>query len=151
MIIGVRFNIPNQYGKIISDIFDDVYIKQYNWKVFDSEVICQNDHNEDLFQSKIYNSNQFLRLISETEYYVVFLGLCAFPDGKVITNINNYKDFVGSDCEICMFITDCIFVDIYANSFEIIEKIKSNAEKNGFERITLITEEDDRRIKFSAF
>lgn len=64
--------------------------------------------------------------------------------------LNTYEDFLKSDCEIIILITDSVFVDIYAKDEMVINKIKYNAEQCDFKDIAYITDENDYRTYLSA-
>ncbi len=150
MIRGIQFQIQNGFEKIFKFIFTDIDVNKYNWINIESDdqVFNLNDNNF-LFTQLTYTGNEFKKIISKNNYYAVFVNLQAFSS-KCFNAITTYGEFINSDCEIILLITDSIFVDIYAKDFKIIEVIKKNAYKNGFSNIRYITDENDTRTKITA-
>ena len=99
----------------------------------------------------MYNSKEFQEKIDSDVYYIIFLNLQLFKNGTKIVKINTYKDFVSSDCELILFVTDSKFVQIYSKQSAIINKIKENLELNNINIIQNEIKEIDVRKVFSAY
>lgn len=122
MIRGIRFRIPNAYGRVLADILQSVNCGDYNWKVEDDQIFLDGD-NASLFKEKSINGNEFKSIISQKDYYTIFAKIKAFPRENDIKDITKYEDFVNSGCEIMLLIVDSIFVDIYFKKEKIAKKL----------------------------
>lgn len=65
--------------------------------------------------------------------------------------INNYSDFLKSDCLLILFITDNEFVEIYAKNEEFIKSIEKNAVENNFSNIEIIQNTTNVKKIFSVY
>ena len=145
---GIKFKIPDLEGSFISEILNGICVEQYVWKISEDQVYL--DMGKSLFLSGVLNGQDFRKTISYPSYYVVFANLQAYPTGSDFKELNTHGDFLKSGCEIAMFISDSIFVDIYAKDEKIINKIKYTAEQCDFKEINYITDENDRKTEFCA-
>jgi len=116
---GIEFKIPNKYGMFLKDILQGIEDDSSKWIVSYEEVLF--DGTTHLFEKDEYSEKEFKDLISSPNYYLVFLNLSRMlPNGE--------KD-------LTLIIDDNIFVDVYSNKSYLLEKIKTNCEKNGFEEL----------------
>ena len=53
-MIGIRFEIPNEYGQFLKQILENVKIKNGFWKIFTDDIIKKKC--EYLFKEKILNN-----------------------------------------------------------------------------------------------
>lgn len=146
MCRGIRFKIPNDYGRFLFDILLGIDYDKYFWKIDEDNIYtAKGDY---LFLSDILSGTDFKRCISLPSYYIVSANLQAFTNYNDIQLVNNYNDFLKSSCQMAMFICDNIFVDIYTKSIEYIEKIKGNAFQFGYKDIGYITDDNDKKGSF---
>lgn len=146
MIIGVRFQIPNEYGSFIADILEPVDCSQYNWKVECSTEIWRvvdGDLNDALLSNKIIDGKEFLSLIRNNMYYVIFATLKAFPKGVPIIDIPKYEDFISSDCEVSFIVADCSYVCLFCKNITLIKQLYDNINDKGFEEVKYIYKTDN--------
>lgn len=148
MIRGIRFKLSNEYNSFINKILEGINIGNHFWKIDEDQVFAGG--GDFLFTTDIYAGNDFKKIISMPSYYVVFLNLKAFPDKCSFNEIRDYSDFLKSNCELIVLISDSIFVSIYSKNRNHIETIKLNAQKNGFQDIEYITQENDRSKELVA-
>jgi len=114
---GIEFKIPNEYGMFLNDILQGIEDDSSKWIVSNEEVLQTGA--QPLFTKEEYSEKDFKNLISVPDYYLVFLHLSRIlPDGT--------KD-------LDLIIIDNIFVEVYSNKPYLLEKIKTNCEKTGFE------------------
>lgn len=102
-------------------------------------------------EKNILTNMEFIDIISQESYYVVFANIKLYKkidDGIII---NTYKDFLKSSCLLILLITDNEFVEIYSKNKDILEKIYDNAVENKFIDINYITENNFKRKSFSAY
>lgn len=146
MNIGVKFEVPNEWGKLIKDILCGIDLEQYKWRIDQAEVYIKDNtkNNGYLFpeEKDILDNTEFTELISNFVYYTVFADIKAYPNICDFDNIKTYNDFKTSNCELIILVTDNIFVNIYAKSEILIEKIRNNALLNNYEKIEYIIEKN---------
>jgi len=131
-MIGISFEIPNNYGSYIKDIFKGLKLEDYYWNVFDSEVLDLQGNN--LFLNNVYNSN-ILNFINDENYYLIFTNFQGYKCKNSVNNIKSYSEFLKSDCEIIMVIVDSVYVDIFVKSSKTLNTIRKNAFDNGYMNI----------------
>lgn len=144
---GLRFLIPNGYGSLLSDILEPIDCCKYNWHIDNDEIhLIVDDALTDkwLFTEKVVEGKDFLRLIRENRYYLIFAELTAFPKEAHIASISCYNEFLKSECEIIVLVYDCSYVDIYCKYEELLGKLFTNALGKGYENVRYIAEDDDR-------
>jgi len=116
---GIEFQIPNKYGTFLMDILQGIDDDSSKWIVSNEEVL--EEGAKPFFVKEEYSEKEFKNLISVPNYYLIFLNLSRIlPDGT-------------KDLEL--IIDDNIFVDVYSSKPYLLEKIKTNCEKNGFENL----------------
>lgn len=64
--------------------------------------------------------------------------------------INNYEEFLNSNCELALFIYDNMNVENYCKNQATIEEIKHNLN-NSYSCVKYITTSNDVRTKFNVF
>ena len=138
---GIRFNVPNEYGHILEKILHNITVEEYDWFVEYEDILVEPIIKErNLFDKKVLKGLDFKKEISTGSYYVVFLRLYAFPVGIPITQINSFKDYFNGDCELMIFFTDAIFVDLYAKNEEVVMKIYTTVQEARFAQVEIINE-----------
>ena len=65
--------------------------------------------------------------------------------------INDYEQFLNSDCQLVLFITDNVDVEIYSKNEEWLRLIENNVVNFGFKKSELIIDKTSVRKKFSAY
>lgn len=147
MYRGINFKVPNQWGTLLFDILHGTSYDNFTWKIVEDEVYVTGGNF--LFTSDTLNGQSFKKIISSDPYYVVFANLQAFPNENAICEINNYSDYMNSECEIVILVCDNIFVDIYTKNQHDIELLEKNALKHGFSEIKMLTDKNDSRNLFN--
>lgn len=138
---GIRFNVPNAYGQILERVLRNVKVEDYDWFIEYEDILVEPvTEGKNLFDEKVLTGVDFKRQIRTGSYYVVFLRLYAFPAGAKITPINSFKEYFSSDCELMIFFTDAIFVDLYAKKEDFLEKICWTAQEECFTEMEFIDE-----------
>lgn len=79
------------------------------------------------------------------EYLVIELNLQIFKINKNDCDINDYNDFLHSDCELIMLISDCNFIEMYFKNNELKEIIMRNVKKLELDYIEKRVETDGRK------
>lgn len=151
-MIGVTFKLKNEYSNFLFKIFDKVDIDNFIWYIADNEIIYKDKNNNlktSIFNQDTMHGTNFLKCIEIEEYYLVYADIKAFNNRIQITNIDTYDDFVNSDCQIALFCTDTIYVELYCKSKIMLGEIIENCKKFGFDELQILTKENDNRTKFS--
>lgn len=157
VIRGIKFKIPNAYGKYLEVILKQISSSEYIWIIEEDEIYInensrnkQDNNNENLFKKTIYENSEFQQIIKQENYYMIFANIKLYIKPDNIT-IKTYNDFVKSSCILILLVTDNEFVEIYSKDENILKVIYDNALKNSFYDIKYITEENFKREKFSAY
>ena len=134
---GINFEIPNVYDVTVKKILANISIEKYSFKISNDEVILENGKN--LFEEcgDIVQS-----LLTDKKYYIVSFALFAFKKGDRQIPINNYSEFLSSKCEFALLICDNI-VSFYSKNKNITTTVFKNAQINHYQRIELITDENN--------
>ncbi len=152
MIRGISFEIPNEYGQYLKEIFEKVPIDTYWWQVnyVDAFKITDEFNAVQLKSPHLFPDDCFLEgkklkhIINEPEYYVIFLAMGASKNKlDDIVYMNSYNDFLESNFEILIDIYDNSYVLIYCKDDSLLKIFETNALKNNYENISFITDEND--------
>ncbi|MDD3392504.1 MAG: DUF2691 family protein [Bacilli bacterium] len=146
---GIKFKIPNKYCNYLYEILMGIDFEDSFWKIEDEEVY--KDDGGDLFCTINYNNNDFKQLISTNIYYTIFLKLQLYMEKESNYSINNFNDFLNSDCELILFITDNEYVEIYSKNSNMLNIIMNNAKLCNFSNIEMIVDISKIRKTFSAY
>lgn len=140
-MIGIKFNIPNEYNNFLGKILENINIEKGLWRVLNEEVFNENGIN--LFFKETYSDSEFKNLINNQIYYPVFLTLQLYEKMENISDIKNYNNYLESDCKLILYIIDNEFVEVYSKNKAYLEIIRSNAKKNNFNKIKNIIDESE--------
>lgn len=86
-----------------------------------------------LFEKDWISGTEFFREINTKSYYLIFVGIQAYPVGKNKTQIKTYNDFLNSECEMVFLCVDSIYVQIYSKNEQLLNKILGNCKRFQFE------------------
>lgn len=149
MIRGISFEIKNEVGISLYDILSNIDIVNLNWFIEQRQTeVHTRKVEESFFAESEYSGDEFSSLI-RNEHYLVFLKLYGFQD-ETFEEIHFYEDFKKSNCRLLILINDCSFVEIYVSNLDDIEKLRIAAEKNNYQDIRLITDNNDKRAKLDV-
>ena len=151
---GLSFEIPNEYGQYLFNILNAFDFKQYVWKTGGEEAyyIENGELGIPLFlKPHVYTGEGLYKSISETDYYVIFADLKAFPNPLLVKEITTYEEFLNSQCEFVLLIVDCAYVTIYVKSPEVLTAVYAKAIASEYENVAYITDENDSRTTLVAF
>lgn len=133
--------MPNEYDHILVHILENLPIEKYIWIIdYDDIFVIPVIENKELFRNKKLKGKDFQEDISKSTYYVHFTKILAFLSDKDIQSINTFSSFFESKCKLIIFFTDAIFVEIYSMDITILNQLKKNAEKYGYQNIEFIYE-----------
>jgi len=140
MIRGVRFRIPNKWASFLQLIFDEISVENYFWLLRDDDVHSNPHESEWLFNQKYYDGLEFERIIAHEKYYILALGLIAFPSESG-EDVYDYASFMKSTAEFFVLIFDNIYVNIFAKNEETLKLFEKSANKHEFEDIEYFGED----------
>lgn len=143
-MIGIKFEIDNDYNSFLSKILLSINTKNYKWYMPLGEVI---DQDENLFFSKSFYEDDYFRKKIRKRYYIIHLICHGFMDANV-TEINNYDDYINSSCNIVISIIDSTIVNIYSKDAKLLKRIEKNAKENKFTNIKYIYKDNDHQEWF---
>jgi len=153
---GISFEIPDQYaGQLLAEILKPVNIKDFNWFIIGEEsyLVVGKELDKPLFpeSTQVITGPELDDKVKNNKYYLIFADLKAFPENKDTIEIKTYEEFLSSDCQLCLLITDCTYTDIYCKDIELLEKLYMNALKNNYENLSYITDTNDSRTGLSCW
>lgn len=151
-MIGLKFKIKNEYDTILNKILYNIDCSQYKWKIVEEEVLTHstNSDNYNFFLKDKYTNDEFQKLIKKI-HYPIFLNLQMFKINSKEKTIENYAQYLNSDCELIIFILDNEFTEIYVKEQTILEKIYKNALRFDFKNIEFINNKNEVKNIFSAY
>ena len=126
---GIQFNIPNEYNTYLNKIFKNVDLSSHFCYIQRAEVY---DGKDDLFVKTRYSYKEFIDLTNSTHYAVFFNAQFNEQTPKILKEINNFEDFIKSDCFLSICIIDCTFVEIYCKDESVLLLIEKNVKENDF-------------------
>ncbi|KOS68791.1 hypothetical protein AEA09_09735 [Lysinibacillus contaminans] len=156
MYRGIRCFVPNEKGRILGNVLEPVDFIKYVWKIGNSEAyfVNQNNHFEDFFSDDDYELGivgaDLQRRFEENSYYTIFVDLQGYPSEQ-FEAITTYEDFVKSNCEIVILLTDCTYLDIYCKDRQLIEKLYNHAKTLPVKGLHCLSDENDGRTGMVAF
>ncbi|MCD2349064.1 DUF2691 family protein [Clostridium guangxiense] len=146
---GISFQINGcGHKNILRTILSEIEIEKLWWHISEDEIY--NEMDESLLENRYINGETFLKIIKEKSYSVIFANIKAYPPNSTPNDIENYDDFIKSECKLVILCSDVFYYEIYAKNDWMIEIIKNNAIKNNFSNIEYITNENDCRTGFSV-
>ena len=148
---GISFKAPNKYGHILIDILNGVDLNLFQWNVMQADIIWsipQKGLSSFFDVEQNISGSELIKQITKDDYYVLFIVLKAFPLDSKIMEINNYRDFLHSDCQLALLIYDVTNVEIYCKEDRLLKIITDNIINNGYSQIEEITEENNLRTEF---
>lgn len=113
----IKFFIQNKYDKYLKKILEDINFENFMWEICDEEIFLRD--GSWLFNSDKYNNENFKKLISDRDYYIIFAMIKAYS-----TNMDKFDLYIE--------IIDNIFVKINCQNKDIYDKIMHNITKYDF-------------------
>ena len=140
-VAGIRFEIPNDRGTFIKDIFNGIDIFDYCWNIMEEEILFSDGY---ILDDDCYTGEEMAEVLNK-EMYLIFATF-QLTKGNIITSrINSYNEFVESDCEILFVVIDSSYVDLYAKNLEDIMIVNNNAIKNKYKNIEFVLNDNKPR------
>ena len=144
---GISFQISNSDQNILWTILEGVECEKLWWHISEDEIY--NKMGESIFKNEYINGENFRCIIHEN-HSIIFANLKAYLPNSIPHDIQNYEEFIKSECQLILLCADGFYYEIYAKDNSIIGIINDNAIKNMFSNIENITDENDERTIFSV-
>ncbi|MNW56917.1 hypothetical protein D3C74_346740 [compost metagenome] len=152
---GISFEIPNQYGKFLGDILEPFETNKFNWHIGGEEsyYIQSGTLGDPLFSEEVeaMSGELFEHIIENYEYYLIFQSVKAFPKEKRLVDVQTYKEFIDSDCQLVLLVVDTSYVTVYCKDNGMLDSLFHNAERRGYSNLEYITDENDTRTRLSVW
>lgn len=145
---GISFKIDDCDEHILWTILCGIEIEKLWWHISEDEVY--NEMNQSIFKDSYIDGERFLKIIQEKNYSVISANIKAYPPNSVPKHIEDYNEFIRSECKMVILCSDVFYYEIYAADSSVIETIKSNVIKGNISDLEYITEENDGRTSFSV-
>lgn len=144
--MGISFVIPNKHGNYLSDILEPLPFADYQWLIDDDEIHLLHDNkftNEFLFnEDRILPGEKLYSTSKDNTHYMVFVTLRAFSPNSTIKPVSNYKEFLESDCQIVLVVSDCSYVMFWYKDNQLVSHMYNYAISKGYAEVKYISEED---------
>lgn len=148
-MLGISFKIPNEYDTILYKILENIELdNQSICKIKEDEVL--NENGDCFFNNKIYKWIDFEAMIKSKKHYPIFLNLQIYYNSNFLQDINNYSEFLDSECQLILFITDNEYVEVYTKNQNHLNLINKNVIKYNFEDVKYIDQNMVRK-EFTAY
>lgn len=148
IIFGVRFDVPNEYDHILVHILENMAIDKFVWITEYEDVFTMPyKENFNLFPKARLTGAEFAKAIAPpVPYYICFAKLLAFTSEEAVQPISTFREFFECPCELIIFFTDAVFVEIYSQEEDLLKIIIKNAKQNGYQNIEFIHQLDGRDL-----
>lgn len=144
MDIGFSFTLNDCDGAVLLKLFDGFDFTKYKWDVVNQQ--SWDNALNDLFDDGVYSGDEMIDKLKTPVQLIMFLEFFAF-EGKV-KEIESYKDYKTSACQLMMFINDVYYFDLYCKNPEDLILLSKNAQKLNLNSFEYLTEGNDCRTKF---
>lgn len=148
-MLGICFKVPNEYDTILYKILENIELDDKSiCKIKEDEVL--NEKGDCFFNDEIYKWIDFKKMIKSKKYYPIFLNLQIYYNSTSLQDINNYSEFLDSECQLILFITDNEYVEVYAKNPNDLNLMNQNVIKYNFKDVKYIDENRVRK-EFTAY
>lgn len=134
---GIMFeesNVENVFQRL--NVLMDV--PSYDWYIDDVDLNYIN------FRSGKYNGEEFQNMLDEISV-LSFARIRRYPMGMPVDDIDEYKDYIMSSCDMLILFYDGGFFEIYEKKEDMISKTMDFCLNSGFENIKYIHDSDGTR------
>lgn len=152
MIRGIRFRLKSQWADYLNKIFQNIDVKNYDWRISEDEIICSDGMKKSpiVFTEKELDGDAFSLCLQKAPYYVIHANIRAYlPEDKNKNEIiHNYSDFKKSHCLFLLLCYDTTNAEFYCKDMNILEKVRLACKENKLRDIFYITDDNDNRDTF---
>lgn len=139
-MIGIEFEYNINYTNIFKTLLKNINLDNYEWEIAELDACTKN--GKDISQMF---SNDIRKIVkSKEDYMTMFANIRVYPQRSEISSIDNYEDFVNSECELIILIYDVGEFEIYFKKNELKEQILKNIKELKINYTEKTTENDGR-------
>jgi len=113
-------------------------VSSYDWYIDDVDL------NYISFPSGKYRGEEFQNVIEKLSV-LSFARIMRYPIGMPMDHIDEYKDYIKSNCDLLILFYDGGFFEIYEKNEDMISKTMDLCLKSGFKNIQYLYDSDDAR------
>ena len=131
---------------ILSSLLNGINVEEYNWIILESEAYKTADSVD--FDGR-YTGKEFKKALEDLDScYIVRINIQASK--KVIDAVKDYEDYMNSECELAILVTDVAYNDIYCKSSELCDIMKNNCLKLDYSQFDVTNDDNDYRTGFQV-
>lgn len=148
-MIGLDIEVENKYDQYLKKIFKGVDVSKYFWQIVYFEILgTKNEKVDDelsriFFPKELLTGDEFLGCISREKYYMIFAEIKVFPIQATQVQINTYKDYLQSDCEMVFLCNDNSYIKLFCKNEMVLQKIYNNCMEFNFIAKYIFSESND--------
>ena len=148
-MIGYKYNLIMKdcsMNSIVSSLLSNVNVEDYYWTILESEVYKKADTVE---CDGRYTGKEFKKALKDLDAcYIVRINIQASK--KVIDAVKDYEDYMNSECELAILVTDVAYNEIYCKSSELCDIMKNNCLKLDYSQFDVTNDDNDYRTGFQV-
>lgn len=156
-MIGIKFKIPNEYGNVLYKILEGIDVAQYYWNIVTDDIVVKRIENQQtitkdrLFDNQWLTGNDFLKIICQSYYYLIFVDVKAFPENSCNIEINTFDEFMDSNCNMMVLCNDSVHASFFCKDSCVVSKVYNNCIAYGFKEVELIPYADGHKYDMYSF
>ena len=133
-------------NSILNTLLTNINVEDFNWLILESEVYKKADPVE---CDGRYTGKEFKKALKDLDAcYIVRINIQASK--KVIDAVKDYEDYMNSECELAILVTDVAYNDIYCKSSELCDIMKNNCLKLDYSQFDVTNDDNDYRTGFQV-
>ncbi len=126
-------------------------VEKYDWY----NIMSQNEtwadaSGAEFLDEKFYTGKALSQRMEQDYLMIIFLKLQAYLKSGIFYDIHTYEDFLASDCQLLILISDDDYFDIYSKDQTSIQTLYQMAFSEPFIDVKLLTTENDQRYKLDV-
>lgn len=137
MLRGINFEEDNAEN-VLFKLDSIMNLTQYTWYIDDTEL------NFYIFPCKECSGKEFKDMLEELSL-LSFARIRRYPIGAQIDCIDEYEDFVKSDCDFLMLFYDGGFYEIFGKDEKLLLDVMDLCLKEGYEKARYVYDGNDER------
>lgn len=153
-MIGLDIKVNQNCNRdLIHKILNGIEFKKYQWHIYADQILYKENKKikQGIFNSHVLSGEEFAKSISRKGYWFIFVDVKAYKVGCEGNEINNFKDYINSNCELVFLCTDSIYVEIYCKDKNLLETIYNNCASDDFDSVQYISYDEALGRNLIAF
>ena len=146
MIRGIEFELRQENtNDILKKIVETVGLEIQYWFIPKAQCeVWSSDFNDTFLTHELYYRTDFVQKCS-LPFNVIFLKVQAYLHPKSFENITTYSEYIQSNCQLIILISDCKYVEIYCKEIDVLQKFFACFRDQAENLIRWITDNNDSR------